>query len=130
MLNNRQLQQKLPGKPILVVTPSGPLDIWHSGTARSRHWSGMLSQLGKLVTITMSPVGGERGAAGGHLADQEEGLEEESATPVGHFLQQMITAVSYWRLYSRCNVLHYFPSTVFISNPNQEHLESVFTIRG
>ena len=80
-----------------MLTPSGPQDIWHCGTARSRQWSTMLGQLGKLVTLTM-PTAGERqqqlSASATSAEEDELGESQESRTPVGQFLQQMITAVT------------------------------------
>ncbi len=49
----------------------------------------MLAQLGKLVTITMPPLGERQQSLA--LADEEP---EESVTPVGQFLQQMIAVVT------------------------------------
>ncbi len=78
------MQHKLPANPILVLTPSGPVNFWKSGTARSRHWKSMLTQLGKLEIVEILEQG---------FGDVED-MELEPLTPVGQYLQQMIGVVT------------------------------------
>jgi hypothetical protein len=42
---NHQKLRKLPGNPILVLTPSGPTDFWTMSSLRFKHWRSMLANL-------------------------------------------------------------------------------------
>ena len=37
--------RKLPGNPILILTPSGPSDYWSTSSLRFRHWRTMIANL-------------------------------------------------------------------------------------
>ena len=55
------MQQKLPGNPLIIVAPSVPSAGGHTYSKRSRFWNSQLSNLGKVIPVTMHTVNGSKG---------------------------------------------------------------------
>ena len=56
-LITQQKLKKLPKNPILVLTASGPSDIWNCTTSkRMKLWNNLLSSMGRTVTVSMPPL--------------------------------------------------------------------------
>ena len=55
-LITQQKLKKLPKNPILVLTASGPSDIWNTTSKRMKLWNNLLSSMGRTVTIPMPPL--------------------------------------------------------------------------
>lgn len=73
---SQQKLRKLPGNPLILVAPSGPTTATHgSYSKRMRFWSGQMSNLGKVIPVTMHTVNGGSGVT------------------IAQFLEHMIVAV-------------------------------------
>ena len=56
-LISQQKLKKLPKAPILVLTASGPSDLWNGATSkRMKLWNNLLTSMGRTVTIPMPPL--------------------------------------------------------------------------
>ncbi|XP_067656607.1 KAT8 regulatory NSL complex subunit 3-like isoform X3 [Haliotis asinina] len=56
-----QQKPKLPGNPLLLIAPSGPIHSSIAYSKRSKFWNSQLSNLGKVIPVTMHTVNGGSG---------------------------------------------------------------------
>ncbi|XP_048237390.1 KAT8 regulatory NSL complex subunit 3-like isoform X2 [Haliotis rufescens] len=56
-----QQKPKLPGNPLLLIAPSGPIHSSIAYSKRSKFWNTQLSNLGKVIPVTMHTVNGGSG---------------------------------------------------------------------
>ncbi|XP_046562745.1 LOW QUALITY PROTEIN: KAT8 regulatory NSL complex subunit 3-like [Haliotis rubra] len=58
---SQQKPKKLPGNPLLLIAPSGPIHSSIAYSKRSKFWNAQLSNLGKVIPVTMHTVNGGSG---------------------------------------------------------------------
>ncbi|XP_074643172.1 KAT8 regulatory NSL complex subunit 3-like [Tubulanus polymorphus] len=88
--------QRLPGNPLLVIAPSGP--VQNVNTRRNRFWNSQLSNLGKVIPVMMHNLGNNNGA-GLHVSQCLENIVGAVKTKImelkGHFPQRPLVLIGW-----------------------------------
>lgn len=88
--------KKLPKNPILVLTASGPSDIWTTSSNRVKLWNQFFASMARTVTIPMPPLESQManqsidGQTPGEALEQVLDVCTNAETKIGPYLHRMI----------------------------------------
>ncbi|KAL3865186.1 hypothetical protein ACJMK2_006802 [Sinanodonta woodiana] len=93
---SQQKLRKLPGNPILLVAPNGPTVNSSTFSRRMRFWNGQLSNLGKVIPVTMHTVNGGSGVSIAQCLEHMIGAVRTKVVELkGHFQNRPIVLVGW-----------------------------------
>ncbi|KAK3610444.1 hypothetical protein CHS0354_016623 [Potamilus streckersoni] len=93
---SQQKLRKLPGNPLLLVAPSGPTVNTTTFSRRMRFWNGQLSNLGKVIPVTMHTVNGGNGVSIAQCLEHMIGAVRTKVVELkGHFQNRPIVLVGW-----------------------------------
>ncbi|XP_076105175.1 uncharacterized protein LOC143073479 isoform X2 [Mytilus galloprovincialis] len=93
---NQQKPQKLPGNPLIIVAPSVPSAGGHAYSKRTRFWNSQLSNLGKVIPVTMHTVNGSKGVGISQCLEHMVGAVHTKVLELkGHFQHKPIVLLGW-----------------------------------
>ena len=93
---NQQKPQKLPGNPLIIVAPSVPSAGSHTYSKRTRFWNSQLSNLGKVIPVTMHTVNGSKGVGISQCLEHMVGAVHTKVLELkGHFQHKPIVLLGW-----------------------------------